>query len=150
MSAVSDQEMVDWRARYDKNNNQPHYVYRLIDPRTGAPFYIGVSRSPGARLGDHHRNKGSAAFERVTEIVSSGSHVQLEILAKHDTRTQAFDHESHLISLTPGLTNRARPFPCAYAKLSLEAAPAPDLVYVPLDDFEAEGVERNSLRKKSS
>lgn len=76
------------------------YVYMLVDPRSGQPFYIGKGR--GNRVFDHvtfalEEPKSSDKYERIREIVSEGYQVSHLILRHGLSDESAFEVESALI-----------------------------------------------------
>ncbi len=86
------------------------YVYQLIDPRDGLPFYVG--KGQGWRAWHHQRavqagKPGSNARKvaKIKEILSRGDDVQIEIVAVYDLELDALDHEYRLIDSRPTLTN---------------------------------------------
>jgi hypothetical protein len=88
------------------------YVYRLIDPRTGATFYVG--KGTGNRVFAHIRDALAAegdeireTMKQIREIRSTGLKV-VHVIHRHgmDEKT-AFQVEAALIDAYPGLTNIA-------------------------------------------
>lgn len=96
-----------------------HYVYRLIDPRNGETFYVGVGK--GKRVLDHVRGVLDAdrttdadgddevdlKLNRISQIRKSGFEVA-HIIHRHgisDARTARIV-EAALIDAYPGLSNR--------------------------------------------
>lgn len=76
------------------------YVYALIDPRTGCPFYIGKGRgnrvfSHAARALDAHDSCDK--YDTIDEILNSGREVRHLILRHGMTDQAALDVESALI-----------------------------------------------------
>ena len=55
-------------------------IYALIDPRTNAAYYIGLSYQPRARLIAHCSDPASSAWPRSRDIIDSGLKPRLEIL----------------------------------------------------------------------
>jgi len=86
------------------------YVYRLRDPRTGLPFYVG--KGQGRRAWKHEaevrsgRPGGNARkVEKIASILASGNVVLVEIVATYLRETDALDHEYRLVDADPTLTN---------------------------------------------
>lgn len=76
-----------------------YYVYRLIDPRTNTPFYIG--KGSGRRAWQHlsrsygHRNLHKQ--ERVRDIRSSGGEPLVDIIRDQLSECEALEMERALI-----------------------------------------------------
>jgi hypothetical protein len=89
-----------------------HYVYRLIDPRTGTTFYVG--RGQGDRVFSHAagQQKATAAqdseelkLKTIRKIMNAGFDVQ-HVVHRHGLSEEtAREVESALIDAYPGLTN---------------------------------------------
>jgi hypothetical protein len=77
------------------------YVYLLIDPRDGLPFYVGKGK--GARHRAHvaewrsGKVKNAAKFNRISEIVAAGYKVGTEILREGLTEPRALGLEHRAI-----------------------------------------------------
>jgi uncharacterized protein len=88
--------------RFDESTSQKlqYYVYALIDPRDEKPFYVGKGKDN--RVFDHlecalESPKASDKYEKIREILNSGSPVT-HIIIKHGlTEKAAFQVESSLI-----------------------------------------------------
>lgn len=85
------------------------HVYALIDPRSGSPFYVGITSRPEARRGGHTGDPASAAYNRCYEIKMAGHRVAMEILSTHETKMGGLAEEAHQISSLPGLVNLLKP-----------------------------------------
>jgi hypothetical protein len=86
------------------------YVYRLIDPRNGAEFYIGKGQR--GRAWQHERryragkpDRGRRKDIRIGEIVAAGLSVVVEIAGVFDDEADALDLEFLLVERNPTLTN---------------------------------------------
>jgi hypothetical protein len=93
------------------------YVYRLIDPRDGATFYIGKGRRNRVfehvretlkfSDGEEEEDAVSAKIKTIREIKNSGLE-PIHIIQRHGlSEEEAFVVEATLIDATPGLTNIA-------------------------------------------
>lgn len=84
------------------------YVYRLIDPRDGATFYVG--KGTNRRAWQHERDvrRGKVCNEdktaRIREIIAAGQTVGVSIVAEYKTDELACDAERALIAKI-GLAN---------------------------------------------
>lgn len=89
-----------------------HYVYKLIDPRTGQVFYVGEGN--GNRVFQHMKDElntdddddsMSLKLSTIREIRNAGLKV-IPVIHRHgmDQKT-AFEVEAALIDAIPGLTN---------------------------------------------
>lgn len=94
------------------NASGQFYVYQLIDPRTGLPFYVG--KGQGDRAWQHQRHverqigaHNSRKVDRIREILIAGFNVEVEIVAYYDLESDALDHEYRLVDSMPTLTNVA-------------------------------------------
>lgn len=84
------------------------YVYLLIDPRSGRPFYVGkgCGKRAMAHMGEARRGKQSLKAETIRAIEVAGSKVQIDIIADGLTAAQATRLERGLIArLGPMLSN---------------------------------------------
>ncbi len=93
-------------------NKLEHYVYRLIDPRTGQTFYVG--QGVGNRVFAHIKDELkfskdqdilSEKIDQIRSIRNSGLEV-IHIIQRHGlTKKEADEVEAALIDAYPGLTN---------------------------------------------
>lgn len=103
------------------------YVYRLIDPKDGKPFYIGKGCGKRARSHLNVKNGRLPIHARINLIRDAGREPSVEIVERFESESEALTYEAHLISKTPGLENvllnRGRPS-CRLVTLSgmLESA----------------------------
>jgi hypothetical protein len=81
------------------------HVYRLIDPRTGKPFYVGCTTVPRDRFQVHVDDPAVAARSRCQELRSLGLHPKLKIVRAFDGKWSAYDFACRLILTTRGLVN---------------------------------------------
>jgi hypothetical protein len=85
------------------------YVYRLIDPRDGSPFYIG--KGTGKRAWSHEADARAGRIgnqpkhNRIMAVISSSLAISIEIVANFEDERLAYAHEWDLIQNTPDLTN---------------------------------------------
>lgn len=77
-----------------------YYVYELIDPRTGATFYVG--KGAGRRIGVHEREAKSRVthpkHERIREIWADGLEVRRNIVKRFAREAAAYEFERELIA----------------------------------------------------
>ena len=98
-------------------SEQAYYVYALLDPLTGQPFYIGCSVNPTKRLKTHGRDQASAAYDRVRALYAVGKQPILALLGVHHSKIAALAEEDWLIRATPDLENLSdHPRGCACGK----------------------------------
>ena len=92
-----------------------YYVYRLVDPRDGNTFYVGMGK--GNRVFDHVKrvlkfkkkegaeDSESAKYDTIQRIHAANLEV-ITIIHRHNlSREEAFEVEGALIDAYPGLTN---------------------------------------------
>lgn len=86
------------------------YVYQLVDPRNGLPFYVG--KGQGDRAWQHERQVkagkpgGNARkVAKIENILRVGLSVGVEVVAEYDLESDALDHEYRLVDRLPTLTN---------------------------------------------
>lgn len=100
------------------HGNLGAYVYKLIDPRNGAVFYIGKGKGDrvfahtnGILINDtakeEYEDDESLKVKTIRDIYNSGL-APINIIVRHGmTDDEAFLAEAVLIDSTPGLTNRS-------------------------------------------
>jgi hypothetical protein len=81
------------------------HVYRLIDPRTGKPFYVGCTAVPKDRFQDHVDDPALAARPRCRELRGLGLHPKLKIVRAFRGKLAAYEFACRLILTTHGLVN---------------------------------------------
>lgn len=84
----------------------PWYVYELIDPRSGVPFYIGKTCTPHGRFSAHKSDPASAAYYTLKVLAEAGHTAEMKIVAEFQTEGECLEYETYLIDRTPGLVNR--------------------------------------------
>jgi hypothetical protein len=72
------------------------YVYELLDPRNGRPFYVG--KGMGRRMYQHERDAlcghRSRKYSRIREIREAGLSVQYNVLSQHSDEEEAYGAEA--------------------------------------------------------
>jgi hypothetical protein len=89
------------------------YVYQLVDPRDGAPFYVG--KGCGDRITQHEKEAAkeglkSRKLSRIREIWAAEQQIQREHVAYFWDEQAAYDHETDLIEEI-GLANLTNVLP---------------------------------------
>jgi hypothetical protein len=85
-----------------KFNEYRWYVYVLIDPRDGKPFYVG--KGTGDRMHNHESMVRRGAVDnankcqRIREIIESGASVEYLVSADFFDEQAAYAHEAELIA----------------------------------------------------
>jgi hypothetical protein len=76
------------------------YVYLLVDPRDGQPFYVGKGSRRHKRAQTHLRRSHNAAVnERIAEIRQGSGEPRIEFVLHTDDEQAAFAEEERLIAL---------------------------------------------------
>lgn len=94
------------------HKNLCHYVYQLVDPRTGQTFYVGKGKNnrvfqhmEGAVSFVRGKNKKSMKMETIQAIINAGFE-PIHIIHRHGlTEKEAKEVEASLIDAIGGLTN---------------------------------------------
>ena len=86
------------------------YVYKLIDPRTDATFYVGKGKGKRAwvhtKLVAAGKSSGNKAKDAIiSEILRLRKEPIVEIVARYKEEADAFKHEIELIATLPNLCN---------------------------------------------
>lgn len=73
-----------------------YYVYELIDPRNGLPFYVG--KGCGGRVHEHERfaKRGDRAprYQRIREIWADGHKVGHRVVRRFRNEDRAYEYEA--------------------------------------------------------
>jgi hypothetical protein len=89
-----------------------YYVYILVDPRSGLPFYVGKGK--GHRCKDHKREalegRRGARYAVIREILIAGLQVEIRKVRWFDNSRAALEYEAELMWLIglKNLTNKSR------------------------------------------
>ncbi len=79
---------------------KPFYVYELIDPRDGKPFYVGKGK--GNRVDRHEKDAKAGAclgrFDTIKDIWADGLEVEKRVVARFEREADAFKAESARIA----------------------------------------------------
>lgn len=61
--------------------SETHYIYALVDPRTGQAAYIGYTNNPTKRLAQHMRQNDNPRRDKwVTELLKNGLKPAMQVL----------------------------------------------------------------------
>lgn len=88
-----------------------YFVYALVDPRTDAVAYVGITNNPNARLKDHIGGDGPNDEKKawIQKLQEEGHEPRMEILEIVDTKKKASECEKYwiqyYISLGISVTN---------------------------------------------
>lgn len=85
----------------------PYYVYELIDPRTGAVFYVGKGKGKRIEAHEAEARKGvsSDKCDQIRDIWAGRQKVMKREVARFLDEEAAYDHEADRIAMYTGLTN---------------------------------------------
>lgn len=100
-----------------------HYVYRLEDPRTGQPFYIGKGADQRVLQHEWAALKSeipSVKFAKIQEIIASGQQVRVIIHRHKMDKKTAFHVEAALIDAYENLTNMVRGHDSEFGAMPLD------------------------------
>lgn len=77
----------------------PYFVYELVDPRTDAVAYIGITDNPNRRFQAHLSDTETNDKKRiwVEQLQSEGLEPRMRILEIVETREEALEREKHWI-----------------------------------------------------
>jgi LEM3-like protein len=86
------------------------YVYELLDPRTGLPFYVGKGQRDRAWQHEANFRAGrpcgnTRKNDVIAEILLSGQSVQVRIVKVFQSEVDALDLEYLMVEENPTLTN---------------------------------------------
>lgn len=90
----------------------PFYVYELIDPRNGKPFYVGKGKGQRYRAHETQARKGKRGpkCNTIRDIWESGHTVVHRMVSRHDLEADAYIAEDrHIDSI--GLQNLTNQIP---------------------------------------
>ena len=103
------------RLPQDVKEELDHYVYRLVDPRDGRTFYVGMGQknrifkqSAGRSIGKGATGGRMEARQILKDIEDAGQEAVRIVHRSYMTKDQAKHVEAALIFAYPGVTN-ARP-----------------------------------------
>lgn len=85
------------------------YVYKLIDPRDSAVFYVGKGQNKRAWAHEYmiksgRRSSNEPKTARIKEILDCKMNVIVEITSRHSDEMEAYEEEAKLIA-TIGIAN---------------------------------------------
>lgn len=81
-------------------------VYGLLDPRSNAVFYVGMTCRLQDRLSQHRNDPMSAAYPTILDIREAGEAMVIVDYGAFATKEAAREHEDGLIATMDGLVNR--------------------------------------------
>lgn len=75
----------------------PGFVYKLIDPRDGQCFYIGMTGDHNRRLQDHLAGRSLCSAPKVHELALAGLVPTMEVVAETSTVEEAHAIERRML-----------------------------------------------------
>lgn len=75
----------------------PWWIYMLVDPRDGLPFYVGMTCNPLGRWNGHCSDWASAARSTLIEIREAGLKCRVRVMGLYTSRDDARCRELELI-----------------------------------------------------
>lgn len=99
---------MNYEQAYEPPSSRWHVYAIAPDNRLDEPFYIGMTKNIQARARAHN-SPDSAAYRRSLALETVGIHCELFSVCEFPTRAEALAYEAALISVLPGLTNKAVP-----------------------------------------
>ena len=86
------------------------YVYLLVDPKTGVPFYCGKGQrnrawQHAAAVGRGDLTGNARKVAKIQEILTRGDEVEIQIVAEYELEDDALEHEFEIVDSLPELTN---------------------------------------------
>lgn len=97
---MAERKQIDWEAIERAEGSHRFYVYELVDPRDGKPFYVGKGTKDRARTHLRHAAKGceGSRFDRIREIEASGNCVIVRCVQSGMAELDALELEERRIA----------------------------------------------------
>lgn len=78
---------------------KPVFIYRIIDPRDNAVFYVGKTAAIFQRFSQHQNNKTASIIltNKVNQIIESGNRLKFAIIEECDCDETAKEREYYWI-----------------------------------------------------